>query len=198
MNDSYKYRVGWICWLIIFLIAGFTDNKSQQLNSGNHNVASQINSVEKKLDTLNKIEKDSLEKSDSLRSFDVYQFTNDTLVQEVYISYVGTKQIRFLIRIINKISAHNCEYAGFAIMTNGEGTAQGRDELNNDELYGVYEYFSKGHPFFTINVEFMRGKRMTVLTKDQNDLCAPDCPLTSQGTLRRSKLSNEVQQNPIW
>lgn len=110
MNDSYKYRVGWICWLIIFLIAGFTDNKSQQLNSGNHNVASQINSVEKKLDTLNKIEKDSLEKSDSLRSFDVYQFTNDTLVQEVYISYVGTKQIRFLIRIINKISAHNCEY----------------------------------------------------------------------------------------
>jgi len=70
--------------------------------------------------------------------------------------------------------------------------------LNDDELYGVYEYFTKGHPFFTIDVEFKRGKRMTIFIKDDKALCESDCPLSSQGTLRRISLSKEVQYNPTW
>jgi hypothetical protein len=83
-------------------------------------------------------------------------------------------------------------------MAQGEGTAQGSDELNNEELYGVYEYFTKGHPYFTLDIEFKRGERMTVFTKDDKGLCNVYVPLSSQGTLRRISLSKKVQHNPTW
>ncbi|HTS46124.1 MAG TPA: hypothetical protein VMH01_17125 [Puia sp.] len=153
---------------------------------------------EKKLDTTKDDPQNDTVRNDSLNNYDVYQFVDDTLSQEVYINYVTPKQIKFLARTKNKITSHKCEYFGTALMANGEGTGQGSDELNNDELYGVYEYFTNKHPFFTIDVEFKRGKRLTIFSKDLKDLCARDCPLSSKGTLRRISLSKEVQHNPTW
>ena len=141
--------------------------------------------------------KDKIEK-DSLNLYDVYQFVDDTLNQRVYIYYITPRQIKFLARTNNKITHHKCEYYGTAFMSNGEGTGQGSDELNNDELYGVYEYFTDKHPFITIDVEFKRGKRLTIFTKDIKDLCTSDCPMSSKGILRRISLSKEVQHNPKW
>lgn len=162
-----KCKLGFVCCLIAFLMAACTNNKNQHLNSTNQPDSSQANYLEeKKQDTVIAIAKNDKMENDSLSNYDAYQFTNDTLVQDVYISYIAPKQIKFLVRTKNRISLHKCEYSSTAMMANGEGTAQGSDELNDDELYGVYEYFTKGHPFFTIDVEFKRGKRMTVFTKD--------------------------------
>ncbi len=134
---------------------------------------------------------------DSLSNYDHYQFMNDTFIQDAYIKYVAPRQIKFLVKTKNKLSAHECEYSGMAMMSNGEGIAQGSDELHDDELYGMFEYFTKDHLLFTIDVEFKRGKRITVFTKDDKTLCADDCPLSSQGTLRRISLSKEVQLNVV-
>ena len=194
-----KYKFGILCCLIVFLITRCSDNKSQNLNYPNHSDSLQGNHLgKKKQDGVNKSAKNNKMKNDSLSNFDFYQFTNDTLVQQVYINYLTPKQIKFLVRTKNKISSHNCEYSGTANMANGEGSAQGSDELNDDELYGVYEYFTKGHPLITIDIEFKRGKRMTIFTKEDKTLCAPDCPLSAQGTLRQVSLSKEVQHNLTW
>ena len=192
-----KCKFGFVCCLTVFLIAAC--NNSQHSNNTNHSDSSQANHLEeKKQDTVKTIAKTDKMENDSLSNYDAYQFTNDTLVQDVYINYVAPKQIKFLVKTKNKASSHECQYSGIAMMANGEGTAQGSDELKDDELYGVYEYFTKGHPFFTIDVEFKRGKRMTIFTKEDKTLCASDCPLSSQGTLRRISLSKEVQHNPTW
>jgi hypothetical protein len=65
-------------------------------------------------------------------------------------------------------------------MADGERTSQEIDELNDDELYGVYEYFTKGRPVLTINVEFKRGRRMSAFTKDDISVCKPDYPISPQ------------------
>jgi hypothetical protein len=135
---------------------------------------------------------------DTLSTYDLYQFSNDKLVQEAYIKYLTPREIKFIVRAKNKISANTCEYTGTAMMANGEGTAQGSDELRDDELYGVYEYFTKGHPFFTLDIEFKRGKRMTISTKDDKRLCPTDCSFSSKGTLHLKHLSKEIQHNPAW
>lgn len=141
-------------------------------------------------------ETNNLEK-DSLSNYDHYQFVNDTFIQDAYIKYFAPRQIKIFVKTKNKLSAHECEYAGMAMMSNLEGTAQGRDELHDNELYDVFEFFTTVYPFFTFDIEFDRGKRMTVLTKYDKTLCAVDCPLTSQGTLRRISLSKEVQFNVV-
>jgi hypothetical protein len=139
-----------------------------------------------------------LENSDSSEYYDLYSFTNDTIVKTVYIKYVTSKKIMFLLNSKNKIAGNNCEYSGIAYMTNNNGTAQGSDELNDDELYGVYEYFTKGHPFFTIDVEFKRGKRLSIFTKDDSLINKHGCSLSIPNTLRRIKLSTKLQNNPKW
>lgn len=193
-----KYKFGfWLC-MIFSLVISCNNNQNQRMENAYSDSSTRNHSEEKKHDTVVTSAKTNTAESDSLSNYDIYHFTNDTLVQEVYINYQTPKQIIFLVKTQNKISLHRCEYSGTAMMANGEGTAQGSDELNDDELYGVYEYFTKGHPFFTIDVEFKRGKRVTILTKDDKDLCKPDCPLSSQGTLRRISLSKKIQHNPTW
>lgn len=194
---KYNFRF-WHC-IIFSIVVSCSNNKNQKMDSANYADSSQKNHVqENKQDTVKTAPKTDKMENDSLSNYDVYQFTNDTLVQEAYINYVTPKQLKFVVRTKNKMNAHKCEYSGIAMMADGEGTAQGSDELNNDELYGVYEYFTKGHPFFTIDVEFKRGKRIIIFTKDDKALCKADCPLTSHGTLRRISLSKEIQHNPTW
>ena len=137
--------------------------------------------------------KTSNKNEDSLKYYDFYKFIDDTLIQNVFVNYITPRVIKFIVRTQNKKSTNECEYSGIAMMAGSEGTAQGSDELNNGELYGVYEYFTKGHPFFTIEIEFERGKRLTIFTKGDKSLCNIDCPLSAQGTLRRISLSGEVQ-----
>jgi hypothetical protein len=185
-----KWKFGFILLFNCFLIVECNNNHSDSSRTNNFKA--------KKEDTVKTtVKTDNMEK-DSLRSYDTYQFSNDTLVQDVYISYIAPNEIKFLVKTTNKTSLHKCEYSGVAIMANGEGTAQGSDELKDDELYGVYEYFTKQHPFFTIDIEFKRGNRMTIFTKDDKAMCAADCPLSSQGTIRRIILSKGIQHNPTW
>jgi hypothetical protein len=174
---------------------GCANNINQKINNTDSSPQNHFES--KKEDTVNfakTIEVDS----DSLSNYDAYEFNNDTLVQDVFVNYLKPRQIKFLIRTKNKLNKSECEYSGMAMMAQGEGTAQGSDELNNEELYGVYEYFTKGHPYFTLDIEFKRGERMTVFTKDDKGLCNVYVPLSSQGTLRRISLSKKVQHNPTW
>jgi hypothetical protein len=192
-----QFRSGFVYCLITFLAA--CNNNGQRSNGADHSDSSQANQLkEKKQDTGKAEVKTDKMKSDSLSSYDAYQLTNDTLVQDVYINYVTPKRVKFTVKTKNRITSRECQYSGTAMMADAEGTAQGSDELNEEELYGVYEYFTKGHPFFTIDVEFKRGKRLTIFTKEDKTLCTPDCPLSSQGTLRRISLSKEVQRNPTW
>lgn len=190
-----KYKFGFPICIIIFLLMGCANNINQKIN--NTDSSRQNHFESKKEDTVNfakTIEVDS----DSLSNYDAYEFNNDTLVQDVFVNYLKPRQIKFLIRTKNKLNKSECEYSGMAMMAQGEGTAQGSDELNKEELYGVYEYFTKGHPYFTLDIEFKRGERMTVFTKDDKGLCNVYVPLSSQGTLRRISLSKKLQHNPTW
>jgi len=194
-----EYKFAFVFCLIVFLTGGCVNNKKQHIDKIIHSDSDQANHVRQKNQYVVKpVTKTDKIENDSLNNYDVYKFTNDTLAQEVYVSYITAKQIKFLVRVKNKISLNTCEYSGKAMMANDEGTAQGNDESNDDELYGVFEYFTQGHPFFTIDIEFKRGKRMTIFTKDDKIFCKPDCPLSSQGTLRRVSLSKVAQLNPTW
>jgi hypothetical protein len=162
MKRKFVFR----SWIIISLLISCS-NRNPKAGSSNYSDSSQKNYSHENIKySANIATKSEKMENDSMSHYDAYQFTNDTLVQEAYINYVNPKQVKFLIRTKNIRNSHKCEYTGTAMVANGEGTAQGSDELNNDELYGVYEYFTKGPPFFTIDIEFKRGKRMTVATED--------------------------------
>jgi hypothetical protein len=191
-----------ISFLLPLVITGCVNNyKDQRSNNDIH-----IDSLQKAGatvnvgDTIDAFNKTNLLNRDSmsLKDYDFYQFENDIVLQSFYIHYLKPREILFIIRTKNKKSLNECEYSDTARMASGEGTAQGSDELNGDELYGVYEYFTKKKNFFTIDVEFNRGKRMTAFTKSDTVLCKLDCPLSSKGTLRRKVLSHEKQNNPVW
>ena len=194
-----KYKLGFWFYIIFSLVISCSNNENLKMDSTNYSDSSQRRNLEEKKQgtDLTAIKTDNV-KNDSLSNYDVYQFTNDTLIQELYVNYLSARKIKFVIKTRNKIRLRDCEYSGTAIMANGEGTAQGSDDLKDDELYGVYEYFTKEHPFFTIDIEFKRGKRGTIFTKDYKGLSKVDCPLASRGTLHRISLSKVTQHNPTW
>jgi hypothetical protein len=189
------------CCLVFLLISACVDNNINQSENNSH-----LDSMKKEhislgnRNTLTHNSKSFQSGKDSilLKGYDYYEFENDTLLQSGYIHYLAPRKIKFFVRTRNKISTNMCEFSDIARMADGEGTAQGNDGLNNDELYGEYEYFTNKYPFFTIGVEFKRGKRMTIYLNADTPLCKVDCPLSSKGTLRRKMLSTEVQHNPTW
>jgi len=186
-------------FLLLFGLISCVNNNSNGKSEDSIAVSLQRSqSAVKVQDTTNSVKRADQSQIDSLENYDFYQFENDTLLQSAYIRYMSPRKIKFLVRTKNKRSLNTCEYSDIAKMANGEGTAQGNDELNDDELYGVYEYFTDKKMFFTIDIEFKRGKRMTVFTKTDTALCKPDCPLSSKGTLRRKSLSRQKQSNPSW
>lgn len=193
-----KYKFAFYLFIFIPLIICCSNQSKKMVNPNFLDSSNGENLDSKKQDTAIMLSKTRNKNEDSLKLYDYYQFTDDTLIQKVFVNYITPRVIKFIVRTQNKKSTNECEYSGIAMMAGNEGTAQGSDELNNDELYGVYEYFTKGQPFFTIEIEFKRGKRLTIFTKSDKSLCKVDCPLSAQGTLRRISLSGEVQHNPKW
>jgi hypothetical protein len=190
-----------IFYLIFLLAVGCkNDNKKESqfinqldsLKGANQNIRTY--DTTETINSLKKMKNDSI----TINDFDLYHFENDSLLQSAYVLYSSPREIRFIIKVKNKKSLDTCEYSGTAKMVSGEATAQGNDEMNNDELYGVYEYFTERNPIFTIGVEFKRGKRMTIFTKAKIASCKMDCPLSSVGTLRRKWVSHNIQHNPKW
>jgi len=192
-----KNKLGFLLFFV--LIACVNNNKNGKSEDSIHVSLQGGQGAIKAQDTINNVKQGVTQlQTDSLGNYDFYQFENDTLLQSAYIRYVSPRKIQFLVRTKNKKSLNTCEYSDSARMASGEGTAQGSDELNDDELYGVYEYFTDKKAFFTIDVEFKRGMRMTIFAKADKALCKIDCPLSSKGTLRRKSLSKQKQRNPTW
>ena len=188
-----------IGFLLMFLFVACVNNSKKGKSVDSSYVATQgIQNAAKSIDTITNDKRGIQSIFDSLKDYDFYRFENDTLIQSAYVRYMSPRKIRFLVKTKNKKSSNTCEYSDSAKMASGEGTGEGSDELNNDELYGVYEYFTNRKAFLTIDIEFRRGKRMTVFTKADTGFCKLDCPLSSKGTLRRKSLSKQKQRNPTW
>jgi len=115
-----KCNFGFLYCLIAFWTIGCANNKSLKLNDTDSS-SQKTYLKENERDTVTTTIK---MENDLLSNYDVYRFTNDTLLQEAYINYITPKQIKFLVRTKNKMSSHKCEYSGIAMMANGEGTAQ--------------------------------------------------------------------------
>lgn len=134
--------------------------------------------------------------SSQLKEFDVYKFENDSIIQYAFIHYLTPRRIVFELQTTNKKNQETCNLSDTATRGEIDNAAGYTDELNNDEMYGAFEFsFDRGEVHTYIGIEPSRGKRLSVQT-GLDSLCDPSCPLHSVGTLRLLKLSQVKQAAP--
>jgi hypothetical protein len=133
---------------------------------------------------------------DSLMNMsDLYEYENDTILQQAYVHYLSPVKINFLLRVTNKRNSKVCEVSDTGVLAYYPSDPDALDdELAGGELYPAYQFgHEKGASYIYVSVEPSRGKRLIIQA-------SPDykkaCLIGSLGTLRRKKLSSVAQQGP--